>query len=213
LGDACQRIRRGMQQTGLWTSHYFASRHTDRIRRLVCDASSTESPLAAEDLIHRASRELFFAAQNHGYILNRKRTTFKKTLFELLKKGIKIRFLICDPHNDAAIATWKTLFQKDNLYPDHLRDAYAELQQWVRDAMGLPFEAKFVPLVPLSVNFVDPEEEEEGLAVFTPNVFEHISGVRPCYLLSKREHPEIFRDYWKAYEQAFDNGIPVPAAP
>ena len=62
------------------------------------------------------------------------------------------------------------------------------------------------------MNFIDPESEGQGMAVFTPNVFSHKAGLRPCYMISQKEHSAIFTDYWLTYWQAFDDATPVPAA-
>jgi len=103
------------------------------------------------------------------------------------------------PRSINAPAARATLFKRVDEYQNHLQNAFAELGQWIKDAAkeGLQLEASVVPLVPLSINFVDPSYEEgEGLAVITPNAFEHIPERRPSFVISKRESSNLFNAYW-----------------
>jgi hypothetical protein len=81
---------------------------------------------------------------------------------------------------------------------------------------GLRLEGSCIPLVPLSVNFIDPSDEE-GVAVLSPPVFEHKSDQRPWFLLSKREHFPVFQAYWTAYQDSFEHGerlgVDTPRSP
>ncbi len=214
VAGACQRICDAIRREGLWMSHWFRSRFSDRdISQLVCDEKIEGSPFAAEGLLPYAEKEVFLAAQNHGFILNRNQNRFKQILSKLMDRGVRVRMLICDPEKQWAVKAWETLFQADSGYQAKLSSAMEELWKWIRDFKSLPFEAKKIPLVPLSVNFIDPKENDEALAVFTPNVFQRKPGPRACYLLTRREHPRIYDAYWQEYEYTFEIAKSILAAP
>lgn len=218
LGSACTAIESAVQRAGLSTTRHFRASNPDGTKLLAFSDRIAGSGMEADRLIPRADTELFFAAQNHYHVLVRESKSFKQAIFSFLREeaGRRVRFLICDPDDPHGPDAWSSLFLRDNDYTKHLAKAVQELISWVTEAnrAGLRLEAKAVPLVPMSMNFVDPGSEE-GLAVFTPNVFEHKSKSRPSFLLSKREHEAAYYAYWAAYEQAFEGGryLVPPAAP
>jgi hypothetical protein len=178
------------------------------------------SPVDLRNLFTYAENDVFLAAQNHYFVLVRNPTELKDVIFKFLraKPNRCVRFLLCDPRHDASVEAWGTMSGTSsndaNSYRAHLATAITEITSWLRDAADeeMRLRARCVPLVPLSVNFVDPSDAE-GLAVVTPNLFERLSVRRAWYVLSKRENPNVFSAYWSAYEDAFDRGIDVLALP
>jgi hypothetical protein len=128
-------------------------------------------------------------------------------------KSLHVRFLICDPYDHpACVEAWDHLTLKKDAFRKDLETTYENLREWVEEAneKHLNLEVKRTPIVPLSITFVDTSEsEEEGIAVFVPQVFERRSEIRPCFLISKKQQPNIFSEYLAAYEWAFNQGIPI----
>ena len=211
LGDACGIIQVAIEREGICASHHFLTVGGESVKTVVAGETLANSPVGLDGLLYFAKTEVFLAAQDHYYVLVRYPDRFKALLFDFLRANgaRRVRFLICQL-KDPYVETWGTLFGNSSSYREDLEKAFSLLALWVKEAAddGLRLEAKCAPLVPLSVNFIDPLEEE-ALAVLTPNVFEHLSVRRPWYLLSKREHFSIFQSYWSAYENAFERGDDV----
>jgi len=210
LRDVCTQISVAIENIGLSPAHYFRALNVMRRMPLILiDDLTNGSPLALDSLISRARKEIFIAAQNHYHILIREEKWFKQKLFEFLKsdpENRRIRILLCDPDNRSGVEAWSSLFQKSNDYEKHLKIAYKNLENWIKEAKesGLRLEAACISLMPVSINFVDPEDEQ-GLAVITPNLFEYRTKARSAYLITKTENGNTFQKYWLACEYAFEN--------
>lgn len=210
LRKACTIIKDAINHVGLSPTLHFRSLDTTRAMHLVTtDESLNQSPLALDALISRADKEIFVAAQNHHHVLVSKEDWFKQVLFDFLKddsENRRIRFLMCDPDSQEGKKAWGSLFLNSELYDQHLTKAYNNIKGWINEAkdLNLKFEAVCVPLVPVSINFIDPEDEQ-GIAVVAPNLYEHKAKDRTAYLISKTEHRNTFNNYWQAYEYAFEN--------
>ena len=59
-----------------------------------------------------------------------------------------------------------------------------------------------VPLVPLSMTFVDPYDKG-GFLVLIPNAYEARNISRPCFVISRAKNEDIFQQYWGSYEHKF----------
>ena len=207
LGAACGQIRTTIR-AALLTSFYYRSHYPDTVANTVLSPMLADSPFTFSELLNVTSKSIFLAAQNHYRILVMDRDTTTKGIFEFLRKdpkNNKVRIMACDPNRVNEFTAWAYVTRQD--FAAHLQQSVGTLEGWVREALGegLGLDVRLVPFVPVSVSFVDPEDES-GFLVFAPNFYEKTGGKRACYLLSRKEHRQLFFSCYQAYEDAFHGG-------
>lgn len=209
--EACEEFRTSIAATGVDPNRHFLGTYPDTVSSLLMSQTIARSPFVYQNLLRRAKREVFIAAQNHHHIAVADATASKKRLFSFLRagRGRKARILACDsldtPANRASIEAWS--FVTSPMYKQHLKDALTTLSGWAREAksLGLDLEVRAVPLVPVSVTFIDPGDAENAELVFTPNFYQSVAGIRACYYLSYKHHKKVFDDYWQSYDHVFND--------
>lgn len=155
------------------------------------------------DLIQRANSMLVIAAQNHIWYAGdeAKRTRFEQLIEDFLRvPRRKVRVLMNDIEDSEAVAAWSKI--QGEAFAVHLRKSTEFFRYLLTKAgPGQPlsgFDVRTAPLVPLSINFVDPDSDD-GLCVFTPNAYQPQTIERPVYIVEKSTSREIFSSYWSAY--------------
>jgi hypothetical protein len=55
----------------------------------------------------------------------------------------------------------------------------------------------------VSMTLADPEDPNTGMLQITPVLFDMKSPARPCFILNRREHAEMFLAYYSVYDYIF----------
>ena len=170
-----------------------------------------DTPYGFFDLIARARKHLFLAAQNHFFFVERpeRGQQLRDELVRFLKGDTsrRVDIMLCDPSADYAVETWQyvtsTRYDRDLKLASEFFD---ELAKWAKTTAEVSerLTIRSVPFVPLSVSFVDPAEAD-GFLVLTPNAYEERNIVRPCFVVSRSKNDDIFQQYWSAYYQRFND--------
>jgi hypothetical protein len=190
-----------VQRTPSWESLYLS----------IVAKHVSKSPFQFADLIAQASSEILISGQNLFWLTadkdKKENIDNKGLVFQAINDGKKLRIMLCDPTNGSAIQTWGgDVMRNRELYAEHLDHSITTLRKWVREANNLnAFEVKTIGMVPVSITFVDPDPKiESGKLVLTTATYERKRAeTRPCYLILKKEHHDIFTYYLDAYEWAY----------
>ncbi len=162
--------------------------------------SITDSEFSFFHLIKRARYHLFLMAQNHNFLINRV-DQLKASIEEFFSNSNGHRLfeiMMCDPADIHGVQTWISLSLPE--YKNHLIRAATILEDvatWARShpKIGDRFRLKKAPFVPVSINFVDPDERD-GFLVLTPTFLKTESRGRHCMVISKLNNKHIFEQYW-----------------
>lgn len=163
------------------------------------------------DLLKRANRRIFMAAQNHYFFVAERahQERFRRVVFDFLEgaKDRSIDIMLCDDRPKAAHAvdTWIYVCNAPR-YRRDLSSAVAYFQKLYREAQDRDFAERLVitrmDYVPLSITFVDPEDAA-GFAVIVPNAYQERNASRPFFVASRQRNEEIFQQYWSSYHHRF----------
>jgi hypothetical protein len=165
-----------------------------------------DSPFGFENLLSAMKKTVFIAGQNLFHLTrDENKERYKKLLFEKLsEKGKRIQIMVCDPDCEYAVETWQAVTAER--YAADLEHSVKVFNEWVEAAKRRKvkgtLDVRKTIIVPLTITFIDPEDKS-GRLVFNPVVFDPISDLRPCYLLTKNDHRDIFDYYWTAYRDVF----------
>lgn len=158
------------------------------------------------DLIRSANSRVVMAAQNHHFALSRE-PLFRETLEAFLSKGGNRQFdvMMCDPDHPAGVEAWATANPPISTVDYHKQlvdalDAFRKIKLELGSEFGSRFRIFRLPLIPTSINFVDPEDKNNGLAVITANGLASRSQGRPSFVISKAADNAMFEYYWQNYE-------------
>jgi hypothetical protein len=162
------------------------------------------------DLLKLAKKRVLMAGQNHWFVVDMIEE-FKNALLIYFNADQDRKFdvLMCDDRSDYAIKTWQAVTAIE--YEKHLKKStrvFAALAKWARaqPTIGNRLRIRRVPFVPVSIDFVDPEEGD-GFLVMTPNSFQKEFRKRPILVISRLDSQEIFGHYWSAYSNQFELNI------
>jgi hypothetical protein len=172
-----------------------------------------DTPYAFFDLFSQAKTHIFVAAQNHFFLAET--STRQEQLRTMLVKFLqadssrRIDIMMCNLAESHAVKTWAYVSGPER-YEDDLRtasDFFITLDGWAK-AVGLgpdQLTIRRVAFVPFSITFVDPDDDQSGFLVLTPNAYQQENRARPCFILSKSRNPDIFDAYWSSYYHRFNS--------
>ncbi|MBV9991640.1 MAG: hypothetical protein JOZ72_10140 [Alphaproteobacteria bacterium] len=169
--------------------------------------SLTNTEFGFFELMKRTRSHFFAAAQNHHFLVNNMKQ-LKSALRSFFRRGAsdkRFDLLMCDPKSDFGVKTWQALSLPQ--YANHLKQAaevFDELAVWARSqsSIGDRFRLRKVPLVPVSMNFVDPDAPN-GLLVMTPTFLKSENRARHSIIVSKLNSAQIFMQYWSWADSLF----------
>jgi hypothetical protein len=182
--------------------------HWDKVYPCLVGARQYSSPFSFGQLLDRAENRLFIAGFNL-FTLARDEALQTKMLRFLGQPSRVIQVLISDLRKAKDFKAWSVI---DPNYLKDLRFAvrrFKALQRRVeREAKGV-LEIKVSPFISNSIAAVDPDSPD-ALLVVTPIVpGKPISGERPHFIVTKREHDAIFGHYWQTYLTLFLRGTKI----
>ena len=169
------------------------------------------SPFELNKLVKQANKSIFIVGQNLYTLVKdeikaakknvNKEGYFRKKLTSWLKESDEreVEMLICDPSSKASVLHYAIVFGEDFII--HLCDAVKRYKLW-QDKMGsIGFSAKVALAAPLSIQTIDAEAEdqEKGLITITPLAFEPRPGVRPTFIIRRKDNQGIFQRYYETY--------------
>lgn len=166
------------------------------------------SEFGFENLLQQSKERIFVSGQNL-YFLTRKENEkkYKGLIFKALGENKRVQIMVCNPGNRYAVKTWGQVVGAESKYKEHLDHSIETFRKWISEANGSKLnglEVKMVTLVPLSITFVDPDQDS-GKLVFTTVVYEPKAEWCPVYLISKAHQKGIFNYYWVAYKEVFED--------
>jgi hypothetical protein len=174
-----------------------------------------DTPYGFFDLIKRAKSRIFLAAQNHYFFIETKerQERFRTSIrdFLLNNSSGRIDIMLCDDRKEYAIKTWQYVCtERYNRDLQRSIKFFREFYNWaqkysdIRDRIII----KRVEFVPISITFLDPDEES-GFLVIIPNFYEEKNIGRPCYIISRTRNDDIFQQYWAAYSHRFNDIVDI----
>lgn len=184
----------------------------ESISRLAGSPSISGTQFDFFEMIKRAQRHVFMAAQNHYFFVEKptNQERFRKAIFGFLEsaKDRSVEILLCDDReaSEHAILTWIFVCNAPR-YRRDLNSAVKFFQQLYRDAqerdgIGDRLVIKRLEFVPLSITFIDPESDD-GFAVVVPNAYQERNISRPFFVASRRRNYEVFQQYWSSYHHRY----------
>lgn len=179
---------------------------------LTASASTIQhTPYECFDLIAKAKKHILLAGQNHGFVWQseRNKNRFKQEIIDFLTRSSDAQFdvMICNDCTDHAVKTWEYI-NGMTPYREHLAEAilyFQELTNFFGKEVNYKgrFTVKKLDFVPLSIMFVDPKDDNTGLAVVTPNGFHRGNNNKPCFILSRKNDQSLIDAYWNEYYHFF----------
>lgn len=169
------------------------------------------SPYDIFNLIARAKQHVLLAGQNHGFVWQseRNKSKFRQEIANFLDRSEDAQFdvMMCDDCSEHAVKTWEYI-NGTTPYRRQLGEAISFFQDLTNYFGSSPeyrgrFVVKKLDFVPLSILFIDPKDNESGLAVVTPNGFHRGNNNKPCFLLSRKNDRPIIDGYWNEYYHYF----------
>ena len=159
------------------------------------------SPFIFHELIKISKKRLFIAGQNLYTLVVKYGKTNKQLIFDYLSKDSKnrlVQIMVCDPKYKNFTKAWMTTTTKK--YKNDLNESISNLEVWMRDAqaLNLNLEVKTISVVPITITFVDPDDEQ-GLLVLTPNAYQQYPDSRLFFSLFRSVHKQYFDVYWDIY--------------
>jgi hypothetical protein len=152
------------------------------------------------DLIKKTRSHFCAVAQNHNFLINRV-DQLKASIIEFLTKSNehgRFDIIMCDPADIHGVQAWISLSLPEYKYHlNHAATILDEVATWARShpKIGDRFRLRKAPFVPVSINFVDPDEKD-GFLVLTPTFLKTESLGRHCMVISKLNNAHIFEQYW-----------------
>jgi hypothetical protein len=179
--------------------------------KLVSAAPSAQySPLAFTSALAQAKQTLLVVGQNLHTLT---KARFREAAFEALhQKVFDLQLLVCDVEPDYAQKATQEF--AGPTFIEDLDDSLKHFKQWQEQAdaekasgiMKGRLEIRLSRRIGnLSITFVDPELDT-GMLEITPVPFDSRSAARARFLLSRKEHGEIFQAYWSAYDLIYRTG-------
>jgi hypothetical protein len=173
--------------------------------------NAQSSPLAFFSALSLAKQRLLVIGQNLSTLATQAR--FKDAAFDALRqRPLDLQLLICDRQPDYIPKATRD-FAGPTFIKD-LEDALKSFKQWQEQAdmesasgkMKGRLEIRLSTRIGnLSLTFVDPELDT-GMLEITPVPFDSRAAARVRFLLSRRDHSEMFQAYWSAYDLIFRTG-------
>lgn len=197
LGAPCTQIKKAIQELGL-RGHGVVALQT-------LEGTDFDFP----HVFSLAKKSVFLADQNFfDFTKPGSDDANISTIIKFLKGDAarSVQMLLCDPNYKPAVETWTSIQRGE--YISHLQYACGALEDWLAlpDVAGR-LEVKTTTFVPLTLAFVDPDDE--GVVVVIPNPYEVKWIRRACFVVSRKQDPEIFMSYWGGYKDRFENANPL----
>jgi hypothetical protein len=180
------------------------------IKQVLAAPSVQYSPLIFESAIALAEQTLLVIGQNL-HALTKPR--LKEVAFEALRqKPFDLQLLVCDIEPDYLLPATRDF--TGPTFIEDLEDSLRNFRQWQEQAdaekengaMKGRLEIRLSRRIGnLSLTFLDPELDS-GMLEITPVPFDTRSAARARFLLTRKEHPEIFHAYWSAYDLIYRTG-------
>ena len=165
------------------------------------------SPLAFMSALSLAQQRLLVVGQNLHSLTG---AQFRDAAFTALRqKPIDIQLLLCDWKPDYVRKATREFTHND--FMDDLEDSLKHFAQWQEEAdaektagnLRGRLEIRLSKRIGnVSITFVDPQLETGALEV-TPVLYESQSPIRARFILTRREHSDMFQGYWSAYDAIF----------
>lgn len=179
------------------------------IHQTLYAAKTDDSPWGFQKYLEKASEKVFFCGQNLNWVLKKEAKMCESILFEKLKEGKTVRFMICNCEFEDCVDVWA--YVTSTKYRGDLPDTTLQLQNWVSAAkgQGLNLYAKAIPFVPVSMTFLDCHnniQSPRAQLIITPNPFRATSGERPKVFFHKDEDEAVIRYYYGTYDDNYGRG-------
>lgn len=144
------------------------------------------SPYKLADVLLSAKSKLFLGGQNFQWMIIE--DGLDKRMLNFLKPGSgrEIGILFCDPFNNTCIDAWATINPEKQgtklTYRSHIMEAQVFLQKLLQKCQenGISgLNVRVVPLFPLEIIFIDPDDKDAIVALQPIINYGHHGGERP----------------------------------
>jgi len=175
--------------------YYFAFPHKE-LSQIIGSKKIPDTPFGFLDLYQIAKKHIFLAAQNHYFFVRTKENMkdFRDAVKWFLKEDKRVfEIMLCSNEKKYAnaVKTWQ--YVTADRYKDDLEEAVTYFRNLLREVKNDPklpgiLRIHKVQFVPFSISFFDPDDEENGILVFTPNAYEEKDIARPVFALSRKKN-------------------------
>jgi hypothetical protein len=178
------------------------------------------SPYEISEIIRVAQERIVLVAQNHRFMTDPSGAAdaCRDQLFTKIKEGVIVDIIAMHPDCPPAGAddfnacrVWG-FSSGSSYFDDHLKDCWRTLIGWnekYKRETGSSLKGRLrimgAYLLPMSINVIDPDSAN-GFAVLSPRLTEQNSkSPRPQFIVTQRYERAVFRFYWEAINNSFDN--------
>lgn len=165
-------------------------------RKMVCDAT----------------KSIFIIGPNLNFLAaEENEQEMEELLFQKLKnnpQSFKIRMLLADPKREE-ICKIMSKFCFTGKFQKQLHDVFEIFLCWKKEAGGLDPQMEYMKIrktgmIAFSLLFID-EEGANARVLVTPIPANISGGLRPCFLITKKQHKSAFDIYYTSYNGLFND--------
>lgn len=173
----------------------------------------SKSPFGFEKLLDEMKETMFIAGQNLFFLTrDDNKEKHRNLVFQKVSQGKTVQMMVCNPNYEHAVKTWQAATAPR--YATDLGHSTEVFKQWVQEANSMhlsgTLDIRMTVIVPLGITFVDAHLPS-GKLVFAPAIYQRIGALRPCFLLSRKQHSYVFDYYYEACQDVFtDRNITTP---
>ena len=179
-----------------------------RLRQSVPFSEKVEdSRFEFKKMAEAATKSIFIVGPNLKFLAAE--NGLKEFLFLKLKgPGFKVRMLLSDPEKKETYeGAYKVLFTEE--FSEEFDPIIKEFKIWIEDAKEdhspqLDLKIKKVDVVTVSLLFIDVEDMGNARVLVVPVPWRVSGKDRPCFLISKKQHPYAFSTYYRKYNKLFE---------
>ncbi len=190
------------------------------IQPAMISKKTSRSPFQLTKLIKDATKQVFVSGQNlFSLTVGRVASEAESCIFDFLNKKSKksntmVQLLLQNPNYEEGIEVWTSLFSG---FRSDLEKSVEKLHGWLKRANSEGFnrdsdrrlDIRVASLVPVSFNFIDPEEPN-GKMLCTPVLHRGPqSELRPVLFLCGGKNNEVLTYYWDIWKLAFKEAVPL----
>jgi hypothetical protein len=183
------------------------------VKLISAAASSQYSPLDFERIFSQVQNKLVVIGQNLSFLVDPRTRGLKEFVFDVLRQEpVELQLLICDNKPDYVLKATRE-FTGGSFLKDH-KTALKVFKSWQQEAdesvaadkMRGRLEIRLSRHIGnISFTLADPEQDT-GMLQITPVLFNSAQPSRPCFVVSRKEHNDIFQVYYGIYDFIFHTG-------
>lgn len=184
---------------------WYRERNNRRCKSVPFSEKVEDSRFEFKKMAEAATKSIFIVGPNLRFLATE--NGLKPFIFlKLNESGFKVRMLLSNPEKKQICESGDLVIFTPE-FSKQLDTAIKEFKKWIEDAKHhspqLDLKIKKVDLVTVSLLFIDAEDMENARVLVVPVPWRVSGKDRPCFLISKKQHPYVFSTYYRKYNKLF----------